>query len=274
MSESRRFQGVVRVLDAGCGSGLLMEYLRAALPVLRPEISWEVWGFDVSDHGSVNKDATGDRIRRISIHDPWPFDPESIHVVVSNQVLEHVADPVFFLRQLHGVLKPGGFAAHLFPLKHYVWEGHLHLPFVHRVRNADLRRSYIRLLSRLGLGRFPDHHRALGVDLDGFAQQHSDFIVFFTRYITYREAIELAAGAGLRASFRYTREYYTREMRKIIGRPVAFDYHTERSAVADWLSIMALRYVAGVTWFLEKENTHRHGTEERVSAAQGALTVR
>ncbi len=43
--------GPVRILNTGCGGGVLLAYLSRALPALRPGIRCEVSGFDVHDHG-------------------------------------------------------------------------------------------------------------------------------------------------------------------------------------------------------------------------------
>jgi SAM-dependent methyltransferase len=269
-TEAARFPkgSTVRVLDAGCGRGDLMTFLDAHLPRLRPELRFEVRGFEVTDHGRPNDRRLRSDIDCVSVRDPWPYPDESCDVVISNQVLEHVGDPPHFFRELHRVLRTGGFSAHLFPLKHCFWEGHLHLPLAHRIRNRDLLRAYIRLASCLGLGRFPDHSRALGTTLDAFAEQHADFMIFFTRYLSYRQALELAQAHHLRGSFRYTGEYYGRVIRKkLFRRAPPLGYNPRRSALADWLAVMFWRHAIGVTLFLEKINTYEHGTEERVAAA-------
>lgn len=270
VTEAARFPegSTVRVLDAGCGHGDLMTFLNAQLPRLRPGLRFEVRGFEVTDHGRPNDRRLRPDIDCISVRDPWPYADESFDVVVSNQVLEHVDDPSQFFQQLQRVLRTGGFSAHLFPLKHCFWEGHLHLPLAHRIRNRDLLRAYIRLASRFGLGRFGDHSRALGTPLELFAEQHADFILFFTRYLSYRQALDLAQAHQLRGTFRYTGEYYGRVIRKkLFRRAPPYRYNPRRSALADWLAVMFWRHAIGVTLFLEKKNTYEHGTEERVAAA-------
>lgn len=270
-TECHRFPAgsTVRILDAGCGKGALMRYLRGQLPGLRPGLHFEIYGFDVSDHG-VKRDGLPDMegVRWISSTDPWPYPGGFFQAVISNQVLEHVQDTDFFLGEVRRTLAEGGFSAHLFPLRNMIWEGHIHIPLANRFRNRDVLRSYIRVMSRLGIGRFPDHRSALGVGLAEFAEQHADYMLFFTHYLEYAETLRLAQRRQLRASFRYTREYYTRKLRSLASIPPGFEYGRRRSALADWLSVMALRYVAGITLFLERENTYRHGTEERVALKQ------
>jgi SAM-dependent methyltransferase len=245
-----------------------MQWLREKLPELRPDLHFEAYGFDVSDHG-VSRDSrpAAEGVSWISISDPWPYPDNFFQVVISNQVLEHVATPDLFFAELNRTLCSGGFSAHLFPLGHYIWEGHIHIPFAHWIGNRDLLRSYIRVMSRLGFGRYRDHHAALRVNLPGFAEQHADYILFFTRYMKYGEALGFAQKHQLRGSFRYTREYSTRKLRRMARPSQGFEYKFERSALGDWLSAMTLRYVDCVTLFLEKGIAYKHGTEERVAEA-------
>src|SRR5690606_4736744 len=126
-------------------------------------------------------------------------------------------------------------------------ESHLNLPFVHRVRNHDLLVRYIATLSRLGLGKYPAERRASGMPLSVYAERHADYMVHFTHYRSYGEFLQLAKRHHLRASYRYTREFYTRKLARILGRPPRASYHRRRSALLDWLSVTVLRYVSGVT---------------------------
>jgi SAM-dependent methyltransferase len=49
-----------------------------------------------------------DEFRRISEDGRWPLENASVDLAVSDFVLEHVADPEGFVRELHRVLRPGG----------------------------------------------------------------------------------------------------------------------------------------------------------------------
>ena len=245
-----------------------MEWLRAQLPLLHPELRFEVFGFEVSDYGTRRETGPPNGVSWISIQDPWPYPDNFFQVVISNHVLEHVATPDIFFGELSRTLCVGGFSAHLLPLRHCIWEGHIHLPFVHWITNRDLLRSYITLMSRLGLGRFRDHSAALGVRLPEFAEQHADFILHFTRYMNSSDALILARGRQLGGSYRFTRDLYTRKLRSLLRRGQSYVYDSHRSAFWDWASFIVLRYVSGVTLFLEKSNRYRHGTEQRVAAGQ------
>ena len=98
----------------------------------------EVYGFDVRDHG-VQADGFMDatlanlaaahrevpwaaRMSSITQADAWPYEDASFDVVLSNQVMEHVADHDRVFAETNRVLRDGGYAVHLFPLKHCVWD--------------------------------------------------------------------------------------------------------------------------------------------------------
>jgi SAM-dependent methyltransferase len=277
-TESRRFPAgsTVRVLDAGCGDGQLLSYLARAFPLINRDVTLELYGFDVIgpgvQRGSFGQKAVealtqmvpdvpwSQRLAWIAAEDDWPFEDGFFHVVLSNQVMEHVHDPQHFLRQVHRCLGWGGFSAHLFPLKHVILEGHLLLPFVHRFTDYEIMRGYIAGLSRLGLGKFRRHRAATAISLERFAERHADYMTWYTHYLTYGDALRLGKRNGFRPSFKYTRELYGRKLRSLWSSRRAFEYRRQRSSLVDWLSVMALRYVAGVTLFLEKAETYRRQT--------------
>jgi SAM-dependent methyltransferase len=196
------------------------------------------------------------RLTAITANAPWPFADGFFDMVLSNQVLEHVHEPERFMAEQFRVLARGGCGFHLFPLKHYVYEGHLLLPWVHRIRSWDLMRAYIELLSRLGLGKYREHRRATGVSLDEFATRHADYMFFWTRYMTERQAVEIARAAGFRACYRFTAEFYTGKLRSIFRRRRRTHYDATGRALRDVFAVKLLRYASCVTLTLEKQNAY------------------
>jgi SAM-dependent methyltransferase len=273
-SELRRWPDgtPIRILDVGCGTGRLLALLADQLPKRRAGLSFELYGIDVGDHGVQPRGCTDrtvdflgsaapghpwrERIHVIGETDPWPFASEWFHVVVSNQVLEHVRDHASFLREVRRTLRAEGMSAHVFPLRHVLIEAHLNLPLVHWIRNTDLLRAYVRALSRAGLGKFPEHRRASGVTLDEFVERHADYMHYFTNYLTQREILRLAKQERLRPSFRYTPGFYGTKLRSLAHLRAPLVYRSDRWRVFDALAVFFLRYVSSVTLILEKAETY------------------
>jgi SAM-dependent methyltransferase len=261
-----------RILDAGCGDGALIAHVWRCLQILYPDQTIEIYGFDVLDHGvqpreymektiaKLTTECPGvewrERVAAIKTDDPWPFADDFFDVILSNQVLEHVREPERFLREHFRVLVPGGHAFHLFPLKHYVYEGHLLLPWVHRIRSWDHLCSYIDFLSRFGLGKFAEHHRATGISRAEFARRHADYVYFWTHYLVEREALDVARSVGFRASFKFSKEFYTAKLRSLLKREPRSRYGVEGRAFADSVWVKLLRYLSCVTLTLRKENVY------------------
>jgi SAM-dependent methyltransferase len=258
---------VIRVLDAGCGHGDLIAYLHNGLGALRPDLQFEIYGFDISwgtpqtneakarADGELQQVAPGpdwsQRITLLSSESVWPYADAFFDAIVSNQVLEHVADHGKFMAEVKRTLAPGGFSAHLFPLKNYVYEGHLFVPFAHRIGNHDFAVPYLRLMHRIGFGRLDARGKP---SRNGAAnpQNQADWLMRFTNYRSKKEFIELGRREGLRVSFRFTQEFYWAKVGSLLKRPPKYVYSRERSAIRDWLSITALKYVSSVTLFFVK----------------------
>jgi SAM-dependent methyltransferase len=239
---------------------------------MRPASRIEIFGFDVNDHGVQAKgflDTTtaalgavapevdwSRRIHSIRLKEEWPFEAGFFDFVVSNQVLEHVADKPRFFQNVYRCLKVGGYSFNLNPLVHCVHEGHIWLPFAHRIRSYDLLYSYIRACSRLGLGKFPSHARNSGMSLDEYTRRHADYMLFWTSYASQAETLEAARNCGLRGDFRFTREFFGLKFRQIFRVALPRSYKVARSALADAAWIRLLRYLSSVTLVLQKNNEY------------------
>ena len=104
-----------RILDVGCGLGLYVRRFR--------ELSDQVYGVDVDADKVRQASETLPGIQKGSAEE-LPFDDESIDVVFSHEVLEHVTDDRAAVREAHRVLKPGGCHVVFVPNRYYPFETH------------------------------------------------------------------------------------------------------------------------------------------------------
>lgn len=135
-----------KALDYGCGAGEIVAAMRCnGLEAFGCEAFYE--GGDTSQ--SV-PDAIRDRVLRME-GDRIPFPDATFDLVVTNQVLEHVADLDIALGEIARVLKPGASCLAMFPHLEVWREGHCEMPFVHRMPRA-IRIPYAAALRAIGLG--------------------------------------------------------------------------------------------------------------------------
>ncbi len=258
---------LVRILDLGCGDGRLLGYLVGSLPVLRPDLSLDVFGLDVFDAGTQvpgyfeqtrrylesehpNVDWT-DRLVLMSTQDEWPFPDESFDFVISNQVLEHVSDHETIFRQIRRCLRPRGVSVNLFPLRDVLWEGHACMPVVHRVRDVDARARLMLLFARMGFKTqyYRERGRRGWGSLEEFARVYARVLEADTNYLTAAQLRLAANRAGLKLSFTYTKDYFLAKALSYLGRrpPVYRDL-----AGFESVALHVGKYIASVTVLLTK----------------------
>ena len=83
----------VRILDVGCRDGYLKKFLKG---------DYQYFGIDIAPEFEAPD---------ITIQDicaGTDFDPDFFDIVFCIEVLEHVTNPYFVLREIHRILKPGG----------------------------------------------------------------------------------------------------------------------------------------------------------------------
>jgi SAM-dependent methyltransferase len=119
-----------KVLDFGCGSGLLMNKLL--------QVGHDAFGCDVANLESLQIDNLGSKELvshriKMSSQTAIPFKDNTFDSIVSNQVFEHVSDVKIMISEIARVLKSNGEFIILFPTKEIIIEPHLKLAFIHRI---------------------------------------------------------------------------------------------------------------------------------------------
>jgi 2-polyprenyl-3-methyl-5-hydroxy-6-metoxy-1,4-benzoquinol methylase len=91
-----------RILDVGCHLGMFLEVAR--------ERGWDVTGVEPSRYSVERSREKGLDVRHGTL-DSVHFDDQSFDVVTMWDVVEHVADPLAELKQIHRILRPDGLLA-------------------------------------------------------------------------------------------------------------------------------------------------------------------
>jgi SAM-dependent methyltransferase len=134
------------LLDLGCGDNTQLARYRS------PEL--EVWGADLQEHPRLQHAGW---FRKLGARGNIPFPDESFDLVAACWVLEHVANPVRFLREVGRVLRRGGWFVALTPNgRHYAtWLIRLFDCLPHRLTQEVVHRLY----GRRHYDTFPTYYK-------------------------------------------------------------------------------------------------------------------
>ena len=102
----------LELLDVGCGAGNMMHHLSRY---------GQVKGVEIDPRPVAVARARGYDVDQGDAAQGLPYDTASFDVVTALDVIEHNQDDVRILREMHRVLKPGGFAAVTVPAFMGLW---------------------------------------------------------------------------------------------------------------------------------------------------------
>jgi methionine biosynthesis protein MetW len=101
----RRHHSTNQILDVGCGDGLFMDRLRAAL---KDKDDVHIWGVDYSKYKLKKAKERGHDVKWCDLEKGLPFEDETFDVVYAAELIEHLYNPDFFLEECYRVLKKDG----------------------------------------------------------------------------------------------------------------------------------------------------------------------
>jgi 2-polyprenyl-3-methyl-5-hydroxy-6-metoxy-1,4-benzoquinol methylase len=155
-ARSQRSPSGLRILDVGCGRGDVVFWLL--------EQGWDAWGIDIDsryiDIGRDYLQSTGrdpDRLR-VFKSGSYPLCSSWFHVVISDQVFEHVANLDGLASEVSRVSQRGTLGMHIFPARWRPIEVHMRTPFVHWLPKGTTRRRALTalLLAHVSAAYFTD----------------------------------------------------------------------------------------------------------------------
>jgi SAM-dependent methyltransferase len=197
LQDRHRSPEALRILDVGCGRGDTVAWLCAQ--------GWDAYGIDISpeyvQRGREYLARVGADPARLQVMNDdftYPFPDNMFDVVLSDQVIEHVADLDLFAAEVARISATGARGLHIWDAKWRPVESHLRSPFVHWLPKGPLRRAAVLASLRIGLAApyFTEFEFRDRVEI------FSRFSEDETFYRSLRSSVATIQGHGLRCDAR------------------------------------------------------------------------
>lgn len=106
----------VKILDIGCGSGLMLNDL---------EKVGQTFGMDMSDEAiSFSKEIFGGTVEKGALPDQVPYQEDFFDLITALDVIEHIDDDVGSISAIRDLLVPGGKCIFTVPAYMFLWSAH------------------------------------------------------------------------------------------------------------------------------------------------------
>ena len=106
----------MKVLDIGCGSGLMLNSLSDV---------GQTFGMDMSDEAIIfSKEISNCRVEKGALPDQLPYQESFFDLVTALDVIEHIDNDIDSIKAIHTLLVPGGKAIFTVPAYMFLWSAH------------------------------------------------------------------------------------------------------------------------------------------------------
>ncbi len=106
----------VKILDIGCGSGLMLNSL---------EQVGQTFGMDMSDEAiSFSREIFNGKVEKGALPDQLPYQESSFDLITALDVIEHIDNDVDSIKAIYSLLVPGGKCVFTVPAYMFLWSAH------------------------------------------------------------------------------------------------------------------------------------------------------
>jgi ubiquinone/menaquinone biosynthesis C-methylase UbiE len=231
-----------KILDYGCGRAEIVEEgLKQDLDIVGVEAFYEG---NQSKKVVKQKGLLNSFVFPLGTNFEIPFPPDTFDLIISNQVLEHVEDIDYTLKEIQRVLKSTGTFITIFPHLSVWREGHCGIPFSHWFNSrSPSRYPYMRFLRLLGFG----YNKAGKTSLE--------WVKFYMNYLdkfTYYRKLPVIHKAFLRNNFTFKSNEINYMKYRLEAKNIRLHKIIANNTLFQKLLLLLYRVLGGVTFICHK----------------------
>jgi 2-polyprenyl-3-methyl-5-hydroxy-6-metoxy-1,4-benzoquinol methylase len=169
----------LKILDIGCGSGLIAEYFSKNNHVTCVDVEDKLM---LTDRAAISFE--------IVVSAKLPFSDNAFDIVISNHVIEHLKEQEMHLIEINRILKPDGACYFTTPNRTFPLEPHYRIPLIHYLPN----KMFHWLLKIIGKYQEDLHLLSYKEMLKLFQICKFDYREFTTNLLKYPEKYNMDSG--------------------------------------------------------------------------------